>query len=456
MISALLASLMSILTLYMDNPEQSGSSAGRLNTSQPTASTSTTGWTVSFNGTTLYSRQSFRQERPSAEFASTAQPSGAPITKAEDTWRISDATTGTFSAGTWYSSISAIAVSSGGTVPTANVLHSGVSLVNASTYTTPSTIQCRANSLVLAIATQNNSIGPRTVSSVAGGGISTWVSVASQTYNTNAAISVWRGMTASPAAASRVTVIWSGTCANCCLSIVEFSGLDATGSNGANAVVQSATTTGTTSRATNILAAVSSESNIIVGAFSFATRNPGYTPGASTTELVDIAANETASNSNYVMWSTSSHTRPSAGATQSLAMAGIALELKTVFPSGRARFRIWRSANADGTSATEITQSTMVGSQVTGLSTTVAQSSSASTQVAGFSLTNEYLFLQAAWETITGGLSNSDDRLVRLGSMETVSGSGLVTADFTATGGGAAAVFGGMLMKYWADQVQEL
>ena len=174
---------MSILTLYCDNPEQSGSSAGRLTPTTPGASTSTTGWIVGTTGPTAYSRQSFRQERAMVTFTGTAEPSGSPLGLAQDSWRISATTTGDFSAGTWYSSLSVIAVTSGG--------------------------------------------------------------------------------------------------------------------------VQ----------------------------------------------------------------------------------------------DGRARFRIWRSANADGTSATEVTAGTMVGSLVTNLTTTVAQSSSASTQIGAFSVSGEYLFLQAAWES---------------------------------------------------------
>lgn len=443
---------MSILTLFLDNGEQSGSSAGLLNLSTPAASTSTTGWTVAFSGAALYSRQSFRQERPAAEFASTAQPSGAPAGLAQDSWRISAATTGDFSAGTWYSSLSAIAVTSGGTTPTANVLSSGASIVNASTYTTPGTMQARANALVLAVITTGGTL--RTVNSVAGGGISTWVSVDSVTFNLTNKLSIWRGMSATPVAASRLTVVLSGTVGNCQIGVAEFSGLDATGADGANAIVQSVTTTGTTSHMTNIMAAVSSESNIIFGAFSFATRNPGYAPGANFTELWDLASGEAVVSSNHAVWSTSSLTRPASKGVQSLAGAGLGLELKTVFPSGRGRYRLWRSANADGTSATELTQGTMVGSQITGLSTTVAQSSSASTQIGAFSLANEYLFLQAAYETITSGLGVGDDALIRLGSSSAVDGSGLITTNFTATGGGGAAA-GGMMMPYYLNIVQD-
>jgi hypothetical protein len=108
----------SVLTLYLNNPQQSGSSAGLLDVNQPTASTSTTGWTVGKGAALLSSRLSFDQKVASGNFTSTAQASGAPITTAghiaEDCWRLSAATSGTFSAGTWYSSLSVIAVSASG------------------------------------------------------------------------------------------------------------------------------------------------------------------------------------------------------------------------------------------------------------------------------------------------------------------------------------------------------
>jgi hypothetical protein len=42
----------------------------------------------------------------------------------------------------------------------------------------------------------------------------------------------------------------------------------------------------------------------------------------------------------------------------------------------------------------------MIGTTVTNLSTTVAQSSSASTFMAASNLTSEFLFAQVAWETL--------------------------------------------------------
>ena len=205
----------SVLTFFANNPKQSGSSALLLDLTQPGASTSTTGWTVGKVATANWSRQTSTIEKATGTFGTTAQPSGAPLNAAEDCWRISATTTGQFSAGTWYSSLSLIAVSAGGA------------------------------------------------------------------------------------------------------------------------------------------------------------------------------------------------------------------------QDGNANFRIWRSANADGTSATELTQGRMVGSTITNLSTTVAQSSSASTQIAASNLTSEYLFMQCAWAISGAGSANGQDVLIRLGSMQATTGSGLVTSAFS-------------------------
>src|SRR5207302_3204068 len=75
-----------------------------------------------------------------------------------------------------------------------------------------------------------------------------------------------------------------------------------------------------------------------------------------------------------------------------------------------------------------------------GFSTTTAASSSASTQIAASTLTNEYIFLQCAWEVTTAGTNSGADRLFRLGPLtDLTNGSFLVTAPFApiVSGGGA-------------------
>ena len=115
---------------------------------------------------------------------------------------------------------------------------------------------------------------------------------------------------------------------------------------------------------------------------------------------------------------------------------------------GRARFRLYRSNHADGSVPTDIAAGTFLGTTVTNLSTTVAQSSSGSIFVPTLTLANEYLFLQAAWEISGAGGAVDRDVLVRYGSMGQTDGSGLVTAPFLAQGG-AAAPAGGLLEFYY-------
>jgi len=236
----------SALTLYPNNPLQSSSSAGKLDTTAPTASTSTTGWTVGTTSVSFpYSLLSYNAEK--ANFSSGALPSGGPVTAAahfaQDCWRLSSVTSGTFSAGTWYSSLSLLAVTAGGA------------------------------------------------------------------------------------------------------------------------------------------------------------------------------------------------------------------------QDGNARYRIYRASSASGAAATQLTAGTMVGTVVTNLSTTVAQSSSASTQIGSVTLTDEYLFLQVAWQITGAGNNAGDDVLVRLGPLTNITnGSFLVTPQFTGVGGGGGgAVPGaGYYNEYYNHLVQDL
>jgi hypothetical protein len=77
---------------------------------------------------------------------------------------------------------------------------------------------------------------------------------------------------------------------------------------------------------------------------------------------------------------------------------------------GRARCRVWKSANADGSGATELTSSVLVGTtQVTSSNVT-----NITWTPGALTFTNEYLFFQIEWEITTAGTSSTDDSMVRL------------------------------------------
>lgn len=99
---------------------------------------------------------------------------------------------------------------------------------------------------------------------------------------------------------------------------------------------------------------------------------------------------------------------------------------------GRMRFRVIR-ADADGSNAVEITSAQQQGSLVTNLATGAAQTSSLTVDLPRFTITNQYLFFQLAWErTGAGGMSNSDV-LLRTGT--STNGTKVLTSDIETAGG---------------------
>ena len=97
---------------------------------------------------------------------------------------------------------------------------------------------------------------------------------------------------------------------------------------------------------------------------------------------------------------------------------------------GRVRFRLLK-ADADGTNATEITGAQQQASIVTDVSTSADFDSTLTVNPGAFTITNQYLFVQVAWErTGAGGMTNADIDF-RTGS-STSAGTRITTANFTA------------------------
>jgi hypothetical protein len=129
------------------------------------------------------------------------------------------------------------AVSGGGGGITVNVLTSEVIVPSGSTVTTAS-VTPGANRLILAIITARFTVEPSDdIFSVAGNGL-TWVRVNEEQHTINRTVAVFRSMGASP---SSGTIVFTesdddGYTGNACVSILEFSGVDTTGTNGSGAV----------------------------------------------------------------------------------------------------------------------------------------------------------------------------------------------------------------------------
>ena len=215
--------------------------------------------------------------------------------------------------------------------PSATTLTMGSSTANSGTYATAS-VAGAANTLVL-LAFQNHGSTQRSVSSVVGGGASAgWTSVRSINYNSIAApadeVDVWRYLTATPAAASAITITLSGTASDGQWVVTQFSNVSRAGTNGANAVVQSVSSRAdTASRLTCILASFTSTVNVPWGSISFSTTAANtINPGANFKELGEANSGEFSGIESE--WSTVQNTSVDAALTAGSRNAGgIAIEV---------------------------------------------------------------------------------------------------------------------------------
>jgi hypothetical protein len=98
---------------------------------------------------------------------------------------------------------------------------------------------------------------------------------------------------------------------------------------------------------------------------------------------------------------------------------------------GHIKFRLFRSANADGSGATQITSAQQTCGTITNLSTTQATSSLTTFNPGVFSVTNEHLFFQVAWHRSGAGGMSTTDVIFRWGTTATLVTSSTFTAAAT-------------------------
>lgn len=101
--------------------------------------------------------------------------------------------------------------------------------------------------------------------------------------------------------------------------------------------------------------------------------------------------------------------------------------------AGRIKIRLYRSANADGSSATEITAAIQDGTIATWATTVNEQTSTVTFNPGAITLAGEFLFVQVAWGITTNSGSNSGDVLIRTGSTAVITTSTFTTSLGTTT-----------------------
>jgi hypothetical protein len=105
-----------------------------------------------------------------------------------------------------------------------------------------------------------------------------------------------------------------------------------------------------------------------------------------------------------------------------------------VAPTGRLRCQVWRSANADGSAATELTTSTLVSAVVAPAATGLDCYCNMVWSPGAVTLANEYLFFQVEWEETVAGSTTTTNVLFKAGPNAAVFTPALSSqTDFTIT-----------------------
>ncbi|GLI38602.1 hypothetical protein KI811_09870 [Geobacter hydrogenophilus] len=206
----------------------------------------------------------------------------------------------------------------------ATQLTSASSNTGATSYTTAS-ISPTGNNLVLAWVANYRSFGSASTPTMSGNGLA-WTQVA--TLNVNGAtthrLTLFRAMGASPTTGSATISFGATSQTNVSWSIIQFSGVDTSGTNGSGAVVQNAinSATSTTSLTTTLVGFDSSLNATAAGFMVTATPVPtveaGYTGWSASSTNTFLRSEFKAAND----------TTPSASTAAAHNWAGIGVELR--------------------------------------------------------------------------------------------------------------------------------
>jgi len=234
-------------------------------------------------------------------------------------------------------------------------LTSGSTTTNASSYLTAS-VSPTADRLILVAITHNTDGGAFSVSGVSGAGLTftkiNEVSIGSYTY-----VSLWRALSASPSSGQITIDFGANTAWNIAWSVKEFAGVDTSGTNGAGAVVQSATNTAASTNAiTATLAAFGSTDNATYGCTGTKTESSSTaitaTPGSGFTEIHDLYVVDSTFNfvnSVHSEWRAGNDTTVDMSFSRTAGFLGaIAVEIKAATNATTVPGRIGQALSFDG------------------------------------------------------------------------------------------------------------
>jgi Bacterial Ig-like domain (group 1)/Invasin, domain 3 len=211
---------------------------------------------------------------------------------------------------------------------TQTLLTSGHDPANSKVYTTAS-IAPASNALVTIAVTTHQASAAAPSPVVTGGGMSSWVVVATAAYGGATPldrVTVYRAMSASPGSGP-ITITSSATVSNCQWIVSQWSGVDPSGTNGAGAIGQTLAVSGEgVNGLTATLAAFGSASNVGYGVFGLTSNATDAAPGSGFAAIAQEPSGEGSTGDVFAEWAAN---RNVIGATwSSKSGGGLGVEIK--------------------------------------------------------------------------------------------------------------------------------
>jgi adhesin/invasin len=221
------------------------------------------------------------------------------------------------------------------TPPSSGITHTlltaGNDVPNQAVYTTAS-VAPAANALVTIAVVGHRSTAAAASPTISGGGMSSWVEVATITFSTVGTplkrMSIFRAMSASPGSGP-ITITFPATESNASWVVSQWTGVNTTGTNGSGAIGQVLNTVradGVTSISAT-LAALGSPNNVAYGVVGTSGTAIGINPGAGFAEISEQKPNESPNGILEALFG-ANQTVPSASWTGAFSAAILAIEIK--------------------------------------------------------------------------------------------------------------------------------
>ena len=209
------------------------------------------------------------------------------------------------------------------------LLTSGNNTVNQRIYTTAS-ITPAPNALITVAVMGHNSTSAVASPTLSGGGMTAWTEVATITFDAVATphkrLTIYRAMSPAPGSGP-LTITWASSQSHCQWIVSQWTGVEASGVNGAGAVGQTGSTRADAATGLTVtLGAPGDAANVDYGVFGVNKNAVAVTPGSGFTEIAEQPSAESPLSDLEAEWATNDNTIDASWASGNGAALGVEIK----------------------------------------------------------------------------------------------------------------------------------